>query len=42
MMQGLHKYMAKIANASVHPVKYYYYKTKGDTNDLNEIMECAV
>ena len=30
------------ANASVHPVTYYYYKNKGDTNDLKEVMECAV
>ena len=34
--------IAKSANASVHPVTYYYYKNKGDTNDLKEVMECAV
>ena len=30
--------IAKSANASVHPVTYYYYKNKGDTNDLKEVM----
>ena len=30
--------ITKSANASVHPVTYYYYKNKGDTNDLKEVM----
>ena len=26
----------------MHPVTYYYYKNKGDTNDLKEVVYCAV